>query len=530
MCARQPQRPTPAEIDASYPLREATRHPRPQGVLRCALGRLLAVARRLERLMVHLPSDRELPWGVSRGGARPTGGAGATGASVEPHTNHGIARRLMARSPVDTGLASGATRLRGLPIADHGLEVVACPFPPLPTGGPERWPNAIDLMLALGGDQEVRVDLAAVEHVGAWEEIPSGEVVLDGRPHDAILRGRGRRHHVRDHIRLPRITGFGEGERIAHPMGLALTTVAGLQVVGRGEAHGCRRLLIAGAPAHRFEPRDRTAIIRLAPTLSLRLQGRECPQPECWVRGPHPCEELVALGPDLAGERLACTGVLRQARLGGSEAVPCRPGWWYLVLHPGGRHTAQLVQRPMYGFQDTFSTVPPADRCPDRGGIGPWRASCLDPPPRVTGGQEGREEPLAGLLGEQATATIGQQRAVNAGVRQGTAEGILPIPAAAPGSGGLAVGQPCTIWHHQHQGHAPRGDVHGTPGGRIQISHALIVVDRAKLSAQRHGAVPFGDRGLYRGHRGLWDGRYRVWPPGHGASPRMERHQRQSHR
>jgi hypothetical protein len=64
--ARQPQIPTPAEIKASDPVREAALHPRTQGVLSFELGGLLAVASGLERLMVRLQSDGELPWGVFR--------------------------------------------------------------------------------------------------------------------------------------------------------------------------------------------------------------------------------------------------------------------------------------------------------------------------------------------------------------------------------------------------------------------------------------------------------------------------------
>ena len=126
----------------------------------------------------------------------------------------------------------GAAGLLGLPIDDKGLQVIALPFPPLPTIGPERRTNHIDLMRRLGCDQSVCVHIAAVEHVCPRKEIPIGQVLLDGGAHDAIWRGRWRRHHLRDEIRVVSITGLGEVELIAHPMGLACTAVAGLQVVG----------------------------------------------------------------------------------------------------------------------------------------------------------------------------------------------------------------------------------------------------------------------------------------------------------
>ena len=63
----------------------------------------------------------------------------------------------------------------------------------------------------------------------------------------------------------------------------------------------------------------------------------------------------------------------------------------------------------MHGFQDTLQAVQRADRRQDVRGIGPLRATRLDPAPRFAGGQEGVEEPLAGLMGEQAIAKIVQQ-------------------------------------------------------------------------------------------------------------------------
>jgi hypothetical protein len=75
---------------------------------------------------------------------------------------------------VDTGVALETARLLGLPIEDRGLQVIAFPFPPVTTVGAKRRANHIDPMLGLGGDQEVRIDIAAVEQVDAWEHITSG--------------------------------------------------------------------------------------------------------------------------------------------------------------------------------------------------------------------------------------------------------------------------------------------------------------------------------------------------------------------
>jgi hypothetical protein len=279
-CARQPQVPAPAAINTADPWREAALHPRPQGILRCERGGLLAVARGLARLMVCLQPDGELPWGVLRGGTGPTGGARPTRGPVNPEADSRVARDVVSRPPMDASMPLGTARLLGLPSDAKGLEGIACPCPPLPPVGPKRRANHSDPLLGLGGDPEVRIDIAAVEQVDAWEATTVGSVVLDGGAHDAIWRGGWRRHHLRDEISMVGITGLGAVDLLTDPVRFALTAVARLQVVGRRDAHRGWWLFIAGAPAQRFAPRDRTAIIRLEPHPSQRFQGREFPPPE----------------------------------------------------------------------------------------------------------------------------------------------------------------------------------------------------------------------------------------------------------
>jgi hypothetical protein len=172
--ACQPQVPTPAQIEASRALREATLDPCTQGVLGFELRGLLALPRGLDRLVVGLGPDGELAWGVFRRGTRSTGRTCATGGPVEPDANDRIPRDIVSRPPVDAGMPLGTVRLLGLPIDDKGLEVIALPSPPLPAVGPKGWPNHLNLMLGLRGDQEVRIVIAAVEEVYAWEDITIG--------------------------------------------------------------------------------------------------------------------------------------------------------------------------------------------------------------------------------------------------------------------------------------------------------------------------------------------------------------------
>jgi hypothetical protein len=165
--AHQAQLPTPAEIKAPDPLREATLNPCAQRIRRGELRRLLALPCGLKRLMVGLRPDRQLAGRCMRGGARLAGGTGATGGPVKPDADDRTPRHITPRPP-------GTVHLLGVPIDDKGLEVIAFSGPPLPAVGPKRRTNYIDLMRPLGGDQEVGIHIAGVEQVGPGEEITIG--------------------------------------------------------------------------------------------------------------------------------------------------------------------------------------------------------------------------------------------------------------------------------------------------------------------------------------------------------------------
>src|SRR5437016_6217178 len=181
------------------------------------------------------------------------------------------------------------------------------------------------------------------------------------------------------------ITGYGEVDLLAHPMSLACTTVARLQVIGGGHAHRRGWWLIPGAPAECFVPWGRTAVILLDPHPTPCLKSGKVAEAWRALGSHHPVQELIAIRPDLAGERCTLAGVLGQPRLVGPQAIAGIPLRRYRLLYPGGRHVAALVEDPLHGFQDALRAVQRADRRQDMGGIGPLRAPCLDPPSRVAG-------------------------------------------------------------------------------------------------------------------------------------------------
>jgi hypothetical protein len=116
-----------------------------------------------------------------------------------------------------------------------------------------------------------------------------------------------------------------------------------------------------------------------------------------------------------------------------------------MVRHPLRVGLAELIESQPQGFQHVFKAVERTNGRQHMRRIGPLGAACLDPSPRFARSQEGVQEPLGGVMGEQTFPKIVQQRAIEAVVVQVEAQRIFPIHAAAHGIGGLAVGEPFHI-------------------------------------------------------------------------------------
>jgi hypothetical protein len=215
--ARQAKIPTPAEINASDPLREAPLHPHSQGILGFELGGLLPLAGGLDGLVVGLRPDGELPRGVSRRGAHLTGGTRATGGLVKPDANDRITRDIVSRPPVDTCMPWRTVGLLRLPIQDKGLQAIALTGQLLPAIRPKSGPDHLNLMVALRRDETVSIHVATIAQVGPWQQITLSKGVVDGGTPATIRRGGRGGDHVGDQIRLLQITRLREVERIAYP-------------------------------------------------------------------------------------------------------------------------------------------------------------------------------------------------------------------------------------------------------------------------------------------------------------------------
>ena len=232
-------------------LRLRALNPGPPGVLGGEFGGLLPWPRRLDGLVLGLRPDGQLARGVFGLGARRAHRAGTARRAVEANTHDWIARHIPPWRPSEAGLPLGTAGVLRLPVDDEGAQIIALACPPLMAIRPKRGADHVDLMLGVGGDQEVRIDRAAIEQVRVGEEITLRQVSLDGRPHDAIRGRRRGGHNPRDEVRLIILTGFGEVDLIADPSDATLGAIPGLDVIRGGDQHGGRQPLLYPPPAQR---------------------------------------------------------------------------------------------------------------------------------------------------------------------------------------------------------------------------------------------------------------------------------------
>ena len=122
---------------------------------------------------------------------------------------------------------------------------------------------------------------------------------------------------------------------------------------------------------------------------------------------------------------------------------------------------------------------------------------------RFTGCQEGIQEPLDSLMGQQPLAKIVQEGEVKPRIVQVQAQRVFPIYTAADRIRRLAIRQAFDVLHHHHEGQAPRGDLHGAALRRVEIDKELIAIERAELGAEVNVEVAFGEgRADSRSRRG----------------------------
>jgi hypothetical protein len=480
--ARQAAGATLAQRQASEAWREAALHARPHRLLGFERGRLLTLARRLDRFVVGVGADGALAWSLCGGGAHVPGGTGTTGGPVNTAPQHRVACDLGAWGPLDTRMPLGTVGLGGLPSHDEGLPIIAVCELGLPAVGPQGRPDHI----ALGrrrGHQAVGSHGAAVAPGRPRQQVSGGHRLDDGRSHRPSGRWRRGREHLGHQLRGLRLTRLREGQLIAHPWRVACRAGAGRERGGRGAAHGRRWGLLRATPAPLGHPREAPAIIWLHPHLPERLQGGQGAEGRRACGSPDLVQPLRAVCAHLAGERCARAGVLGPVPRVRPEAGARVPVQRHGRRPPGGGGGAALGQRIRPGCQHPCPTLEGTDGRQARGGSGPVGPPRLAPAARFTGRQERGEAPWAGLMGQSALPPIRHQRAVEAWGVHVKAQGLLPGHAAPDGSGRLPSGEPFARLPHHDACQAPGRHCPGTALGGREVGTKLRSRERAKLRA-----------------------------------------------
>ena len=165
---------TLSQIKATHALRQGALRAGSQGIPGFKLRRLLALPCGLQRHMLLVGPDGQLPRCLIGPGAGATDRAGPTRRGVKANAHDRTASHIMARGPFDARMALGTPCLLRRPIQHKGIDTIALTGALLTTIGAKRRPEHIDLMQALGTGQEVSIDIATVEEMRAWQEIPLG--------------------------------------------------------------------------------------------------------------------------------------------------------------------------------------------------------------------------------------------------------------------------------------------------------------------------------------------------------------------
>jgi hypothetical protein len=80
----------------------------------------------------------------------------------------------------------------------------------------------------MSSNEQLGIDIAAIEQVHTGEEMTRGQVILNERARDTIRGGRRRGHDAGDQVRLIILTGFGKVHLVADLGDTTLRAIPGL--------------------------------------------------------------------------------------------------------------------------------------------------------------------------------------------------------------------------------------------------------------------------------------------------------------
>ncbi len=196
-------------------------------------------------------------------------------------------------------MARWAGRLLPRPVEAEVGGREADPLARLPVVVQSRRAEEIRIVLPATRHEQIRIEEAGVDDMHRWQQRLRLERRVDRWRHLPVGGGGGRGFDVGDERRAVILTGFGEMDLVPDPGGRALLGVMGVQIVGRADAPGGgRQLLARPPPQHPILDR-----VLLDPHPAQRLDDRDLAQPAGRDVRPNGREERGPVAARVLGQR-----------------------------------------------------------------------------------------------------------------------------------------------------------------------------------------------------------------------------------
>jgi hypothetical protein len=118
------------------------------------------------------------------------------------------------------------------PIDEEVIGIEASLLIGLPLMIPARWTHQVDLVILLTLDQQLGIHIAGIGNMLFWQQVLALETFMNERCSRIIGNRSGGGFDMRDQMRTPFFTRFGQMDLLAHPGRAALFAVMRLDIVG----------------------------------------------------------------------------------------------------------------------------------------------------------------------------------------------------------------------------------------------------------------------------------------------------------
>jgi hypothetical protein len=170
------------------------------------------------------------------------------------------------------------------------------------------------------------------------------------------------------------------------------------------------------------------------------------------------CPSWLSINADVEGEGLARVLALGQAGVLSAARVALDPLRLAHRVHPGRGDDGQGIERVTHRLPDQFNAVERPHGREYMRGVGALAAADAQELALTTPQQEAIEQQRLGRPIAQATAELGEDGAVEAGVGQLQPRHVLPVDACAQGMGRLEVREAFGELQDRDEGQPPGGE------------------------------------------------------------------------